>query len=162
VYAERKVLMGLSDLHLSHIRKVAVGFIISGKNLNPQEITNALGLQPDLSATRGDEQRNLKGALLAPYDAGFWRLDTKAKVQSKDINDHFRYLLSILLPHRDAILNLSQEGDIYFDVLWQSTYLYAGTGPIIDRDSLQGISQLQASMGFDIYQIDEEEEKFQA
>jgi hypothetical protein len=64
-----------------------------------------------------------------------------------------------LLPHRDAILKLSQEGDIYFDILWQSTYLYAGTGPIIDRDCLQGVSQLQASMGFDIYQIDEEEEK---
>jgi len=154
--------MGLSDLHVSHIRKVEVGFIISGKNLNPQEITNALGIQPDHSAACGDERRNLKGALLAPHDEGFWRLDTCAKVQSKDINDHFRYLLSLLLPHQDAILKLSQEGDIYFDILWQSTYLYAGTGPIIDRDCLQGVSQLQASMGFDIYQIDDEEEKFQA
>ena len=154
--------MGLSDLHLSHIRKVAVGFIISGKNLTPQEITNALGLQPDHSAARGDERRNLEGALLAPHDNGFWRLDTDDKVNSKDINDHFRYLLSILLPHRDAILKLSQEGDIYFDILWQSTYIYAGTGPIIDRDCLQGVSQLQASMGFDIYQIDEEEEKCQS
>jgi len=154
----------MADLaqNVSHIRKVEVGFIISGKNLNPQEITNALGIQPDHSAACGDERRNLKGALLASHDAGFWRLDTSAKVQSKDINDHFRYLLSLLLPHRDAILKLSQEGDIYFDILWQSTYLYAGTGPIIDRDCLQGVSQLQASMGFDIYQIDDEEEIYQA
>jgi len=154
----------MADLaqNVSHIRKVEVGFIISGKNLNPQEITNALGIQPDHSAACGDERRNLKGALLASHDAGFWRLDTSAKVQSKDINDHFRYLLSLLLPHRDAILKLSQGGDIYFDILWQSTYLYAGTGPIIDRDCLQGVSQLQASMGFDIYQIDDEEEIYQA
>src|SRR5262249_10484307 len=161
-YVEGKALMGLSDLHLSHIRKVAVGFIIFGKKLNPQKKKKTLGLQTDHFAARGDERRKLEGALLAPHDAGFWRLDTDDKVNSKDINDHFRYLLSILLPHRDAILKLSQEGDIYFDILWQSTYLYAGTGPIIDRDCLQGVSQLQASMGFDIYQIDEEEEKCQS
>jgi hypothetical protein len=149
--------MDLNELHLSHIRKVEVGFVISGVNLDPKTITSALGLQPDFFAARGDERRNIKGALLTPYDEGFWRLDTTGKVQSKDINDHFRYLLSLLLPHRESILELSREGETYFDILWQSTYLYAGTGPIIDRDCLQGVGQLQASMGFEIYQIDEEE-----
>src|SRR5262249_51603934 len=114
---------------LSHIRKVAVGFIISGKNLTPQEITNALGLQPDHSAACGDERRNLEGALLAPHDNGFWRLDTDDKVKSKDINDHFRYLLSILLPHRDAILKLSKEEDIYL--------IYYGNQPIFTREQDQ-------------------------
>ena len=149
--------MNLNELHASHIRRVEVGFVISGVNIDPRAITHALGLQPDLSAARGDERRNFKGTLLPPHDEGFWRLDTSGKVQSKDINDHFRYLLSLLLPRQESILKLSQDGETNFDILWQSTYLYAGTGPVIDWDCLQGVSQLHAGMGFDIYQVDEEE-----
>ena len=62
-----------------------------------------------------------------------------------------------LLPHREAILELADGGETYFDVLWQSTYLYAGTGPLIEADCLAGVAALRAGMGFDIYQIDEEE-----
>jgi hypothetical protein len=53
---------------------------------------------------------------------------------------------------------LAQEGETSFEVLWESSYLYAGTGPIIDRQNLQGVSQLHASIGFDIYQIQQSEE----
>ena len=42
----------------------------------------------------------------------------------------------------------------YFDVLWESSYLYAGTGPILEENIIDGMSRLKASIGFDIYQID--------
>ena len=44
------------------------------------------------------------------------------------------------------------KGETFFDVLWTSNYLYAGTGPIISHGGLQGMSDLGASIGFDIYQ----------
>jgi hypothetical protein len=86
------------------------------------------------------------------------QVGTEGIVVSKDINDHFHFLLDRLLPHSDEILSFAKGGDTYFGVLWQSTYLYAGTGPLIDARSLAGVAMLGASMGFDIYQIDEPDE----
>ena len=150
--------MAISAEHASHIRKVKVGFIISGDTLNPIIVTEQLNLEPDDTAQKGDERQNTLGQFLTPQTEGFWRIDTENKVHSKDINDHLRYLLDRLLPHRDQILQLAQKGETFFDVLWQSTYLYAGTGPFIDAENIQGIAKLQASIGFDIYQVDENEE----
>jgi hypothetical protein len=144
--------MAINELHASHIRRVEVGFVISGPELDPETVTKTLGLQPDLTAKRGDTKPNS----LSRETEGFWRLDTRNKVPSKDINDHIHYLLALLLPRRDEILELAQEGETFLDVLWQSTYLYAGTGPVIASDCLQGIAQLQAGIGFDIYQVDED------
>jgi hypothetical protein len=146
--------MGISELHASHIKKVRVGFIISGENLDHQKVTNALGLKPDLCANRGDTK--IIGKAVSVHSEGFWRIDTQGKVNSKDINDHLNFLLSILLPHKDIILEMAQNGETFFDVLWKSTYLYAGTGPLIDRECLSGIGQLNAGMGFDIYQVDDD------
>jgi hypothetical protein len=149
--------MGMNELNASHIRKVEVNFWISSESLNPDEVTQAIGILPDHSGLRGDEKINNVGHIIGNHSEGFWILSTENKVQSKDINDHFRYLLSQLLPHREAILRSAEGGETYFDILWQSTYLYAGTGPVIESDCLQGVAQLEAGMGFDIYQIDEEE-----
>jgi hypothetical protein len=148
--------MGISELHASHIRKVEVKFSISGRNLNPEAVSQNIGIQPDYSGITGDDDMNNLGQVIGKHSEGFWMLSSEGKVRSKDVNDHLRYLLFHLLPHREKLLTLAQSGETYFDVLWQSTYLYAGTGPVIERDCLQGVAQLEAGIGFDIYQIDEE------
>ena len=99
---------------------------------------------------------NRAGQLLRPEQEGWWALGTRGKLESKDVREHFHYLLAFLLPHAGALRDFAQGGETYFDVVWKSTYLYAGTGPIFDAESLRGIAELGASMGFDIYQIDEE------
>lgn len=146
--------MCISEFHASHIRKVRVGFIISGESLDHQKVTDALGIQPDLYANRGDTK--VIGKAVGIHNEGFWRIDTQGKVDSKDVNDHLHYLLSLLLPHKDIILELAKNGETHFDVIWKSTYLYAGTGPLIDKECLSGIGQLNAGMGFDIYQVEDE------
>ena len=144
----------LSEEHESHIGRVQVSFVLSATDLDPDEVTEMTGLTPDESAKRGDERRNYKGQLITPHKEGFWIISSQGKVESKDINDHFDFLLDILLPHRKTFLQIIDElnGETYFDVLWTSSYLYAGTGPLISRQALRGISELGASMGFDIYQ----------
>jgi len=149
--------MSISEFHASHIRRVQIGFIISGENLDPKKVSAILGIESDMSANRGDP-KILYGKTIGLHKEGFWRIHTEEKVVSKDINDHLNFLLAILLPHKDTILELAQDGETYFDVLWESTYLYAGTGPVIDKECLYGIGQLNAGMGFDIYQINEKEE----
>jgi hypothetical protein len=89
---------------------------------------------------------------------GFWSVSSQGRVEAglaaKDVNEHLRYLLRVLLPAREAILKFAHGGETYFDVLWESSYLYAGTGPEIAGDCIAGIYQLNAGLGFDIYQIE--------
>jgi hypothetical protein len=150
--------MSINELHASHIGRIGVDFYLESPTLAPSEVTAALGLQPDKFASRGDARRNYVGTLLSPHQKGFWSLSSKGKVQgdlhSKDINEHLMFLLKLLLPHRENILRFAKAGETFFDVLWESSYLYAGTGPVISRECIEGIAQLSAGIGFDIYQID--------
>lgn len=154
-------IMSINELHSSHIGRVEVDFYVSSPSLNPSEVTAALGIQPDEFASRGDERRNYVDGLLSPYEEGFWLLSSKDKVQgelkSKDIDEHFMFLLKLLLPHHESILRFAEGGETYFGVLWESSYLYAGTGPVISCECIAGIAQLGAYIGFDIYQIEVKE-----
>jgi hypothetical protein len=100
-------------------------------------------------------RRNYAGDIMGTYDRGSWYLSSEGAVDSKDINDHFHYVLERLLPGRDYFAQVP-NGETYFDVLWKSSYLYAGTGPLIDAASIAGIAALGAGVGFDIYQVDED------
>jgi hypothetical protein len=147
--------MKLSSFHLSTIRRVRVGFDLTAPKLDPDAVSLALKIKPTNSAKRGDERRNIKGTLLQPHKEGWWQLSTQGKVKSRDINKHFEYLLKKLLPHRETILSFAKNGKTYFGVFWENTYLYAGNGPLISSQSIKGIAGLNANIGFDIYQIDE-------
>jgi hypothetical protein len=147
----------LNELHTSHVGRVNVSFYLSASDLNPQEVTMGANILPALSAKRGDERRNYAGQLISPHKEGFWMVTSKMQIHSKDLNEHFLHLLNILLPKKDYFLLLLKDlnGSAYFDVLWESSYLHAGTGPILSAEVINGVSQLNAAMGFDIYQIDE-------
>jgi hypothetical protein len=155
--------MSINELHASHIGRVGVDFYVASPSLEPSEVTAALGIQPDEFAKRGDERRNYGGGLLSPHEEGFWMLSSKGKVQgeieSKDINEHLLLLLKLLLPHKEVILRFAIGGKASFGVLWESSYLYAGTGPVISHECIAGIAQLGAEIGFDINQIEAAEDE---
>jgi hypothetical protein len=152
--------MPISTLHASHITDVNIGFVLAGPELDPASVSQALGIAPDTSARRGEARLNPGGQPRAPWDHGWWRINSAPRVSSKDvhvcrdINAHFEALLAELLPHRGAILQLARGGSTYFDVLWKSTYLYAGTGPLIDPTCVRGMAALEAGVGFDIYSVE--------
>jgi hypothetical protein len=113
----------------------------------------------DFSARAGDPRVARNGTALTPYSEGIWQIASAERVQPignarKDVNEHFRCLLRALLPHTAAIIGISSRGSPHFDVLWESSYLYAGTGPVLETDCIRGIADLRASVGFDIYQIE--------
>ncbi|GDX94596.1 hypothetical protein LBMAG47_02590 [Planctomycetia bacterium] len=148
--------MVISELHASHIRKVEVSFCLLVPDLDPDAVTARIGLSPDEAHRRGDERRHKRsGEVLGLYREGLWAVGSLPHVDSKDINDHFRWVLRQMLPHREAVLEFARGGETYFDVLWTSTYLYAGTGPLIDAECLAGVAALGGGMGFDIYHVDE-------
>jgi hypothetical protein len=152
--SRKHIMASINEQHASHIGTVQVSFFLSALDLNPDAISEVTGLNPDKTAKRGDDRRNYKGGQISPHQEGFWMISSEGKVESKDINDHIDFLLALLLPHRATLSQIvwQLKGETFFDVLWTSNYLYAGTGPIISYKSLQGMSDLGASIGFDIYQ----------
>jgi len=150
----------ISPEHASHIRGVNVAFMLLGDDLDPSAVTAALGILPHSCARKGDERRSPGNQLLGHNRQGWWRLDSTPLLkvtgdEAKDINEHLKALLEQLLPHRASILDFAARNESYVDVVWKSTYLYAGTGPLIESQYLKGITDLGAGIGFDIYQIDE-------
>jgi len=151
--------MPISDFHASHITKVDVAFVLSHPELDPDRVTGTIGVNPSRSARRGDP-RVVGERSLSPWSEGWWRLESRAFTQSKYINDHFNAILPLLLPHCAAIGQLAEgHGETFFGILWCSTYLYAGTGPLIDASSLKGVAALGAGMGFDIDAVDDTTEE---
>ena len=75
--------MKLSSFHLSTIRRVHVDFDLTAPKLDPDAVSLALRINPTNSARRGDERRNIKGALLQPHKEGWWQLSTKGKSNQK-------------------------------------------------------------------------------
>lgn len=146
----------LSELHNSHIGRVAVAFYLSSSDLDPERVTLGIGVDPTSTSKKGEDVFSLKGEVGGQQKEGFWCLSSKGLIDSKDVNDHFGQLLEALLPHRNLILQLIDEFDAesFFDVLWESSYLYAGTGPVLSVKCIEGISRLRGAVGFDIYQIE--------
>jgi hypothetical protein len=150
--------MGISESHAAHIGRVKVEFWLSGSALDPAAVSQVVGTPGDAVARAGDPRMAKNGLALPPYEEGVWRLSSRQRIQVtgrawKDVNEHFRCLLQILLPHRDALIAIARNGSAFFEVLWESSYLYAGTGPVLEADCIRGIAELGAGLGFDIYQI---------
>jgi hypothetical protein len=141
----------LHELHQAHIGRVAVTVTIEHPDLVPEQLTAALGITPDTSCRRGDAEH--VGTRSIPAATGSWSLKSTPHVDSKDVNEHLGFLLKQLHPHAEAIRARSRGGQVYVDVLWESSYLYAGTGPVIAAERLAGLADLGAALGFDIYEI---------
>ena len=147
----------LNPLYESHIGKVEVSFCLSAPHLGTSELSDLLKILPDSYAKRGDKRKNRQGLdVPGVEEKGYWILSSKGRINSKDINDHFGILFHYLLPVRHEICNFlkSSDSEAYFDVFWESSYLYAGTGPILSDETVKNVSELNASIAFDIYQID--------
>jgi len=147
--------MGISESHASYIGRVGVDFCLSGDELEPGVVTSRIGIPPSVSARRGDARLGPQGREVGTHNIGLWRLSSEGAVLSKDINDHFAVLLDRLLPHQAVLREFAAAGEAFFIVFWESSYLYAGTGPVIDSRAVSGAAALGAGMDFDIYQIDE-------
>ena len=147
--------MVISESHASHIGRVRVAFTISGANLDPDKISSALKIMPSFVSRKGDPRLNAKGQQIGTETKGSWMIESVPTVTSKDINEHFKCLLGQLVPMSSIFEELIQNNETFFDVPWESSYLHAGTGPLIDAENLRGVAALKAGMGFDIYQISE-------
>lgn len=136
------------------VNELFIDFVISAKELNSNEIQLLFGnsVTPDKSVSRGD-----KHPMGYPYPEGMWLLSTRNKLNSEDVNEHIKVLVNTLHPYQDSIVNYAQIHDgviIGFHIIWKSSDLHSGSGPLISAECVKFISQFNAELIVDCYAID--------
>ena len=79
----------------------------------------------------------------------------KSRIDSKDVNEHLRQILSRIEGRQSRWK--AEFGEPSFSVIWKSNDLYAGNGPFYEADVLAGIVSWKAMLYQDIYQVDQDE-----
>jgi hypothetical protein len=86
----------------------SAGLYLTGNNLDPQEITAKLGVNPLRSYKRGDKQQNGE----KNRSHGLWMLSSSEEIDALDITIHIQWLLDQLEPAKVGLVDLLQDKSI--------------------------------------------------
>ena len=123
-----------------------MSFSISAPGLDPNQVTEGLGLTPDHSHLQGDYPN--KNPRHSPYKHGMWLLNSKIS-PDEPLSAHLERLLSVLEPKQEQILRLSEENDVNF-----GCDLFGQIGFQLASDVLKRIANLGAALGMTVYAPD--------
>ena len=138
---------------MSDFLKCDVCFRICDDNLDPLEITEMLGIEPEKSHRKGDPTRFSKNKNLikfSTYSSGLWSISsTEAKNAILEV--HIKSLLVLLEPLKAELSELSKRG--YEIDLFCGIFTHDCDQPGFDIDSsvLKNLGELNISIGMCIY-----------
>jgi hypothetical protein len=129
------------------------GLNFAGDRLEPDRITALLGVQPTIAYRKGEVYKRSRG-----HDArgrtGLWRLTTRRRLESTELNDHFAYLLELLFPDgstkfveplRALMREFGLEADI--DCFWYGEH--GATPPEIPEETRAAFARIGAAIETD-------------
>ncbi|MCL2872073.1 MAG: DUF4279 domain-containing protein [Betaproteobacteria bacterium] len=125
---------------------VTVGVYFHGNNLLPDEITNALKIEPTYSRTKGDKWKTCTGKEVVAKTGG-WTLRARYRAATQSLADQARYITESL---GDKIDNLKEVEGIEraFVSLFYSPEV--GYGSTVEADFSADELKSLASLGFPV------------
>lgn len=136
--------MEVSDSSIQPI--TIVSFRISGSELDPNKVSQVLGLVPDNAHLKGEQPKDPRRSA---YKQGLWGL--RSKLSNEDpLSAHLESLLAILEPSQEQILKLSEQNTVDF-----YCSLYSQNGFQLSPHLLRQTANLGAGFGVDVYPPDE-------
>jgi Domain of unknown function (DUF4279) len=131
-------------------------FLLTGTDLNPEEITRKVGITPTQTFLKGD-RIHPKGS--RTRDRSGWQVRSSLE-QETDIEAHVRSVLEKLKtgwqPLIETIENARHEAFINCVMYYTPEETGSGAGFHLDRSILDQIHQLGAEIDFDLYVLPEE------
>ena len=126
--------------------RIYATFILRGKELDPQKVTEQLGILPSRSFKRGDNRTEQK-----KWPHGFWGLTSDDRINSTDLTLHIGWVLDQIEPGRQKIRELINEKkfDAELSCLW--IFPTSHNGLSISSDLLERIASLSLKLNLDIY-----------
>jgi Domain of unknown function (DUF4279) len=126
-------------------------FLLTGTDLNPEEITRKVGITPTQIFLKGD-RIHPKGS--RTRDRSGWQVRSSLE-QETDIEAHVRSVLEKLKtgwqPLIEIIENAPHEAFINCVMYYTPEETGSGSGFHLDRSILEQIQQLKAEIDFDLY-----------
>ena len=129
---------------------------IYADNLDPDMVTDCLGIRPTSSQRKGEIKTNSRGKQRT-IKIGAWFLSSEDRVQSKDLRRHLDWLLALVLPRAEAVRSLQTIDGVTMNVncIWWSAR--GGGGPTLWPEQMRGLADLNLECSFDVSFYDEEE-----
>ena len=122
-----------------------VSFVISGLELEPDEVSRLLGIKPDYSHRKGDVKKSSRSDDTLIRKNGHWSLRSKLS-DYESLEVHLCALLDRLKGKEAAIKSLAEENEIGFGCdLWETI------GVELPAHILRSIADFNASLGITIY-----------
>jgi len=128
--------------------KIRVNFFISGANVELENITKELKIEPSNTRKKNDWPQ---GSINAGIAKDIWELQTE-KEECKSISWQFDKLQNLLQPKTEIINKLCD----YYELKTNITIVVemeAGDGPefVLSRGNVQFSALINAEIGFDLY-----------
>ena len=131
--------------------RVTVSYRLTGNDLDPDSITELVGLEPRTAYRKGELRTFPDGSFGAPHRFGMWSMSTEGLVaRTEDLDRHLVWLLDRLEPAGEQLRALVDGGyraDFFCGCFmggWNS-------GWEVPAGILERIGQLGARIGLDIY-----------
>ena len=128
-------------------------FRLGGSDVNPDRVTEVLGIQPTYTYRLGDPV----GRTGSRRSTSAWILSSEGQVGSKDLKRHVDWLLDKVEPRADALTRLRMEEGADADVfcLWVSKS--GNGGPDLGPRQMARLAGLQLTIGLDLYSLHPDE-----
>jgi hypothetical protein len=126
--------------------RVYATFILRGKELDPQDVTDRLGITPYRSFKRGDRRTEKR-----KWPHGFWALTTDGHVQSTDLSVHLEWLVQQLEPSIQNIQDIVRSHEIGAEISCLWIFPEEHNGLVLSSQLMRKIADLGVELSFDIY-----------
>lgn len=152
-----KILQTISFREEDAVKELHIDFCIRSDFLNKEILSKELGITPTRVWNKGEEYLGKTRDVVTkeivtvkrkrPW--GIWGLDTKNSVSSKTVEDHARYLIDLLEPHKNQLKKYLLDKDNYsvrFFIWWEP---YDGHGSYeISSETLIRMAELSHHIEF--------------
>lgn len=132
---------------------------LSHPSLEPEEVTEALGVRPSESWRKGETAVVLGGRRQLTRPSGIWRLTCPVDATDMALMDRMvvqmRWLLAQVLPNWDGVRARYPDIEVGVCVGITCRDLERDYGPHLPADCIKAAAAIGASIDFDVYELTE-------
>lgn len=133
---------------MAHLDRSVAALRITGEDLDPTEITKALGCQPTRGHRKGDVLTGKKSGISRTVKFGLWLLQTEDR-EPEDLDGQISELLGRLNPSLDVWGSISAryQMDLFCGLFMRES----NEGATISAESMAALGQRGVQLSLDIY-----------
>jgi Domain of unknown function (DUF4279) len=120
--------------------------ILRGNELNPQEVTDSLKINPSMSFKRGDWRNETD-----KWEHNFWSLSSQDKIQSSNMATHLEWLLNQLEPIKLRLLEILNREGISAEISCFWIFPTDHENITLSPELIQKIADLSVSLSIEFY-----------